>query len=227
MSRLSSKSQCTCDVVESKAVGAENVGTTFSHFNSFNKSYPAICRAEHFSQFMDCSPPPPPHTHQSTHTSRALYLHVSPTHCQGSAPPHSSSLIPPHLSHPPTLHLSHTLHTYTLHIPLCLPNPIDRADVPKGIPLGKPSTQSEAGCCALCSKYHALCKGYGYTYATEQCELFGLILTFTPTPGTAAFPIVLDHFSPHLDHFSPMPPPVTRAGLRLLTHLSGHVLVGC
>lgn len=106
-----SKSECTCDVIESKAVGAENVGTTFSHFNSFNKTYPAVCKADHFSQFMGY--------------------------------------------------------------------------VPKGIPLGKSSTESEGGCCGLCNKYGKLCKGYGYTYATQQCQLFGLILTFTPTPGTS------------------------------------------
>ena len=56
---------------------------------------------------------------------------------------------------------------------------------PKGIPLGKATTTTEGGCCDLCSKFGKLCKSYGYTYSTSKCQLYGLIVGFSPAPGSS------------------------------------------
>jgi len=49
-----SKSECECDVIESKAVGSENINTTFGAFS--NQSYPQSCVAEGFRQYNNYFP---------------------------------------------------------------------------------------------------------------------------------------------------------------------------
>eukprot|EP00040_Diaphanoeca_grandis_P010396 m.53178 g.53178 ORF g.53178 m.53178 type:complete len:422 (+) comp21720_c0_seq1:66-1331(+) len=49
-----SKSECTCDVIETKAIGVENINKTFGAYN--NASYPKICQQKGFQQFMGYFP---------------------------------------------------------------------------------------------------------------------------------------------------------------------------